>query len=89
MNTSLSREAFEAWYQASHTTAIVKRSTKGYIDKTTRVAWRAWQAANEAASSAAKPFAYYDPSSGQFALDKSDLPIGAQVWPLIRQGETP
>jgi len=35
------------------------------------------------------PFAYYDPSSGQFALDKSDLPIGAQVWPLFQQGETP
>ena len=31
----------------------------------------------------AKPFAYYDPSSGQFAIDKSDLPIGAQVWPLF------
>ena len=41
------RESFEAWYTASHTTAIVRRSAKGYIDKTTRVAWRAWQAAQK------------------------------------------
>ena len=85
MTTSLAREAFEAWYQASHTTAIIHRSAKGYIDKTTRVAWRAWQAATPTL----EPFAYYNPSSGQFAIDKSDLPIGAQVWPLFREGETP
>lgn len=43
--TSPTREAFEAWYRASHTSAILRRSANGYIDNTTRVAWRAWQAA--------------------------------------------
>lgn len=44
--TSSTREAFEAWYRASHTSAILRRSANGYIDNTTRVAWRAWQAAH-------------------------------------------
>lgn len=39
------RIAFEAWYSASHTGVILARTQKGYIDNTTRVAWRAWQAA--------------------------------------------
>jgi hypothetical protein len=39
------RIAFEAWYSASHTSASLARSSKGYIRETTRVAWRAWQAA--------------------------------------------
>jgi hypothetical protein len=39
------RLAFEAWYSASHTSANLLRTSKGYIDNTTRVAWRAWQAA--------------------------------------------
>jgi hypothetical protein len=39
------RIAFEAWYSASHTSACLVRTGKGYIDTTTRVAWRAWQAA--------------------------------------------
>lgn len=43
--TSPAREAFEAWYRSSHTLANLSRAKKGYIDNTTRVAWRAWQAA--------------------------------------------
>lgn len=39
------RIAFEAWYSASHTSACLIRTQKGYVDNTTRVAWRAWQAA--------------------------------------------
>ena len=39
------RIAFEAWYSASHTSACLVRTGKGYINETTRVAWRAWQAA--------------------------------------------
>lgn len=39
------RIAFEAWYSNSHTSVILARTSKGYIDNTTRVAWRAWQAA--------------------------------------------
>ena len=39
------RIAFEAWYSASHTSAYLVRTRKGYISETTRVAWRAWQAA--------------------------------------------
>jgi hypothetical protein len=39
------RVAFEAWYSASHSSACLVRTDKGYIDNTTRVAWRAWQAA--------------------------------------------
>jgi hypothetical protein len=48
------RIAFEAWYSASHTSASLDRSSKGYIRETTRVAWRAWQAAR-AAISACQP----------------------------------
>lgn len=39
------RIAFEAWYSDSHTAANLVRTRKGYISETTRVAWRAWQAA--------------------------------------------
>lgn len=39
------RIAFEAWYSASHTSACLVRTGKGYISETTRVAWRAWRAA--------------------------------------------
>ncbi len=39
------RIAFEAWYSASHTSVCLVRTGKGYINETTRVAWRAWQAA--------------------------------------------
>lgn len=39
------RIAFEAWYSGSHTSANLVRTGKGYISETTRVAWRAWQAA--------------------------------------------
>lgn len=39
------RIAFEAWYSASHTSVCLVRMRKGYINETTRVAWRAWQAA--------------------------------------------
>lgn len=42
---SVERMAFEAWYSGSHTSATLVRTQKGYIDNTTRVAWRAWQAA--------------------------------------------
>ena len=37
------RKAFEAWFVASNTSACLRRGRKGYIDNTTRVAWRAWQ----------------------------------------------
>jgi len=40
-----SRTLFEAWFTTSHTSACVVRTRKGYISETTRVAWRAWQAA--------------------------------------------
>jgi hypothetical protein len=35
------RIAFEAWYSGSHTSACLVRTSKGYINNTTRVAWRA------------------------------------------------
>jgi hypothetical protein len=39
------RIAFETWYKANDTSANLVRTGKGYIDNTTRVAWRVWQAA--------------------------------------------
>lgn len=35
------------------------------------------------------PFAYYDPTTGKFAVSKDDLPHGAVVWPLDRRGDAP
>ena len=49
------RIAFEAWYSASHTSVCLIRMRKGYISETTRVAWRAWQAASAVSSTAAQP----------------------------------
>ena len=40
------RIAFEAWFKANNTTVSLVRTGHGYIDNTTRVAWRAWQAAS-------------------------------------------
>jgi hypothetical protein len=37
------RVRFEKWYERSHTSANLVRTGKGYIDSTTRVAWRAFQ----------------------------------------------
>jgi hypothetical protein len=42
---SVERMAFEAWYSCSHTSCCLVRTRNGYVDNTTRVAWRAWQAA--------------------------------------------
>ncbi len=41
------RIAFEAWYRDNDSGANLVRTGKGYIDSTTRVAWRAWQAAQK------------------------------------------
>jgi len=48
------RIAFESWFKSSHTSANLVRTDKGYIDNTTRVAWRAWQAARTAIEAAEK-----------------------------------
>ncbi len=41
------RIAFEAWYRDNDSGANLVRTGKGYIDNTTSVAWRAWQAAQK------------------------------------------
>ena len=56
--------------------------------KTGHVATGKYKAMLEAAPEvkpADKPFAWYDPSTKTFTKDSSNLPVGAQVWPLYRR----
>ena len=49
------RIAFEAWYSGSQTCFCLTQDKKGYIKHSTRVAWRAWQAATVIASEPPQP----------------------------------
>lgn len=83
------RIAFEAWYSASHTSAILARTSKGYISETTRVAWRAWQAACTAGAAAErerickaiKEEDDYCVTEGDYMLDSDDcIAVARGEW---------
>jgi hypothetical protein len=79
------RIAFEAWYSASQTSACLVRTGKGYINETTRVAWRAWQAAQRRECGriceAIKQEDDYCVDNGDYMLDSDDcIAVARGEW---------
>lgn len=74
---SVERKAFEQWYMRSHTGAHTGRTAKGYIDNTTRVAWRAWQAR------AGLQVDADESGASQFARMAHNAPTG-EVHPILK-----